>query len=253
MPGKIHNSKHEFHITPVQLRAERRLRLLLRSMGNGSRRYKPWTTVPYMLDAFLSGQVRTRGETTVELVQDRHSMTPPNVGRIPVHPGWLHCERLTVEEDLEPDVDEAAQFSALSQLLRTAGALDRAAADALNDLGLTAGAFFALLELHDAGPVGLAPSELARRLAVARRTATLYVDILTRQGWVSRCAHPDDRRMVLAQLTEQGIDLVRDAAGMYKRRLSELVRDLTPLQAERLRQLLTLIPVGQPAEHEVDL
>src|SRR5262249_51275020 len=152
--------------------------------------------------------------------------------RVVVHPGWFAPERQFVDDVEEPALDESARFDAVSQLLRTAGALDRAAADALTDLGLTAGAFFALLELSDSSPAGLAPSELARRLAVARRTATLYVDILTRQGWVARSAHPEDRRMVLAQLTEQGHTLVQELSGAYRKRLADLVRDLTPLQAE---------------------
>ncbi len=181
-------------------------------------------------------------------------MVPPRstVNRTAVHPGWLSSDRVVVEPVHEPGAEENTRFAALSQLLRTAGALDRAAADALADLGLTAGAFFALLELSAASPMGLAPSELARRLAVARRTATLYVDILTRQGWVERKAHPDDRRMVLANLTEAGEELVNELSAAYKRRLADLIRDLSPLQAERLRQLLTLIPVGPQAETEAD-
>lgn len=175
------------------------------------------------------------------------------VTRTAVHPGWLSSDRIVIEQEQQRGAEESTRFAAVSQLLRTAGALDRAAADALADLGLTAGAFFALLELNEAGPMGLAPSELARRLAVARRTATLYVDILTRQGWVERNAHPGDRRMVLAKLTTAGESLVNELSVAYKRRLAELIGDLTPLQAERLRQLLTLIPVGPQTENEPDL
>jgi len=158
-----------------------------------------------------------------------------------VHPGWLTSEpRLAVAET--DDGLEGARFSAFMQLLKTAGALDRAAADALADLGLTAGAFGALLELGDVGEAGIAPSELARRLAVARRTATLYVDILARQGWAERRAHPADRRMVLAVLTPVGRRLLNDLGGAYKRRLALLLGEISPIQAERLRQLLALIP-----------
>jgi DNA-binding MarR family transcriptional regulator len=158
-----------------------------------------------------------------------------------VHPGWLMSE--SVEPAPRGGVDEAARFSAFRQLMRTACALDRAAVDALADLDLTAGAFFALLELDAAGPKGLAPSELARRLAVARRTATLYVDILARQGWVERQAHPDDRRMVLARLTPVGTRLLTELGAAYKRRLASLLGEISPIQAERLRQLLALIPL----------
>ena len=168
--------------------------------------------------------------------------------KILVHPGWFSTERLFEEEHAEPGADENTRFAALSQLLRTAGALDRAASDILADLGLTAGAFFALLELSAASPIGIAPSELARRLAVARRTATLYVDILTRQGWVERNPHPEDRRMVLANLTEAGNALVNELSAAYKRRLADLIGDLSAGQSERLRQLLTLISIGPQVE-----
>lgn len=159
-----------------------------------------------------------------------------------VHPKWLVLEP-QVEGEIQ-DPEDAARFSAFMQLQKTAGALDRAATDALADLDLTAGAFGALLELQAAGDTGLAPSELARRLAVARRTATLYVDILSRQGWAERSAHPEDRRMVLARLTPKGQHLLEELGAAYKRRLAALMGDITPLQAERLRQLLTLIGSG---------
>ena len=165
-----------------------------------------------------------------------------------VHPGWLAAEPIAVTATHDPE--DGARFAAFVQLLRTAGALDRAATDALADLDLTAGAFGALLELAAAADVGVAPSELARRLQVARRTATLYVDILARQGWAERHAHPDDRRMVLATLTPAGHRLIDDLGGAYKRRLAALVGDLSPIQAERLRQLLTLISTEPGVHHD---
>jgi DNA-binding MarR family transcriptional regulator len=166
-----------------------------------------------------------------------------------VHPGWL-----LPEENPGPptpqESEDSVRFSAFMQLLRTAGALDRAATDALADLDLTAGAFGALVELGEVGERGIAPSELARRLAVARRTATLYVDILARHGWAEREAHPDDRRMVLARLTTAGVQLLADLGEAYQRRLASLLGDITPLQAERLRQLLTLVPTDRVTAHK---
>src|SRR5688500_13368710 len=108
------------------------------------------------------------------------SPAPNRVATMPaVHPKWL---AFACGPEGVHDPEDATRFNAFRQLLKTAGALDRAATDTLADLNLTAGAFGALLELGDAHPTGLAPSELARRLAVARRTATLYVDILARHG-----------------------------------------------------------------------
>jgi DNA-binding MarR family transcriptional regulator len=177
------------------------------------------------------------------------STAPSRSGTMPaVHPKWL---AFACGPEGIHDPEDATRFNAFRQLLKTAGALDRAATDTLADLNLTAGAFGALLELGDAHPTGVAPSELARRLAVARRTATLYVDILARHGWAERHAHPEDRRMVLARLTPAGEDLLEELGSAYKRRLAALLCDISPPQAERLRQLLTLIDLGTEPRDEL--
>lgn len=167
--------------------------------------------------------------------QDDRVTTPANTSH--VHPGWFAATTVseeTAEETTSPDV----LFDVFTQIMKIAGALDRCAADALEDLNLTAGAFNALVELQKVGDEGIAPSELARRLAVARRTATLYVDVLTRQGWAIREAHPGDRRMVLARLSDEGKRLLDEEGATYQNRLAELLGDISPVQAERLRQLL---------------
>lgn len=163
-----------------------------------------------------------------------------NGNLVAVHPGWLNPEPIIDAAAMQ--ATQASRFAAFTQILRTAGALDRAATDILADLGLTAGAFGALLELERTGADGLAPSELARKLAVARRTSTLYVDILVRNGWASRRPHPADRRMVLASLTPEGERLLAQVGDDYRRRLAALLGDINPVQAERLRQLLAIVP-----------
>lgn len=188
------------------------------------------------------------------LIEPRAASSPTGDGQRAakgVHPKWL-----VVNDTLQAavELEDTSRFTAFMQLLRTAGALDRAATDTLADLDLTAGAFAALLELANNQPTGIAPSELARRLSVARRTATLYVDILSRHGWAERNAHPDDRRMVLARLTPKGLQLVSEQRDRYQRRLAALLGDLSPLQAERLRQLLGVIDVsGKRSERLTDL
>ncbi|MDQ2682824.1 MAG: MarR family transcriptional regulator [Chloroflexota bacterium] len=160
-----------------------------------------------------------------------------------VHPGWLAKDGGQWVEEDDAASTEIVRFTAFAQLMRTAGALDRAATEVLSSLGVTAGAFFALLELEAVGDAGIAPSELARRLAVARRTATLYVDILVKHGWVSREAHPDDKRMILARLTETGHEIVRDTAVRYKAQLARLMSTLSLGQAARLNELLGQVPL----------
>ncbi|MCO5214693.1 MAG: MarR family transcriptional regulator [Thermomicrobiales bacterium] len=130
------------------------------------------------------------------------------MSRASVHPKWLVFDDSWQAPHEALANADSLRYHAFMQLIRTAGALDRAATDALVDLELTAGAYGALVELAEVGETGIAPSELARRLAVARRTATLYVDILAKHGWATREAHPEDRRMVLARLTPAGAELL---------------------------------------------
>ena len=164
-------------------------------------------------------------------------------GKSMVHPGWFSTDIRLEETEDDGEETRAVQFAAFAQLMRTAGALDRAATDILAELGVTAGAFFALLELQAVDDEGLAPSELARRLAVARRTATLYVDILLKHGWVSRSAHPDDRRMILARLTDEGRNLLATIGQTYKDQLSRLMESLSLGQALKLHELLNIVPL----------
>ena len=177
----------------------------------------------------------TPGETEIATTVTRTAPT--------VHPGWLSEEVRDETRLAEQAFGQTARFSAFAQLMRTAGALDRAATEILADLGVTAGAFFALLELEAVGDAGIAPSELARRLAVARRTATLYVDILVKNDWVSREAHPGDKRMILARLTDEGRAVLEGEGRVHKARLAQLLDSLNVIQAARLHQLLDIVPL----------
>lgn len=180
---------------------------------------------------------------TMQWMPDELRVTTNSKAAATVHPGWLSDDVRDEAHIAEVTFGQTARFAAFAQLMRTAGALDRAATDILADLGITAGAFFALLELEAIGEAGMAPSELARRLAVARRTATLYVDILVKNGWVSREAHPDDKRMILARLTEEGLGLLRGEGRAHKALLARLMDTLNVIQAARLQHLLDIVPL----------
>ena len=53
--------------------------------------------------------------------------------------------------------------------------------------------------------------------------------------------------MVLASLTPAGTQLLNDLGDAYRKRLSALLGDISPIQAERLRQLLAIIPTDGSA------
>ncbi len=74
--------------------------------------------------------------------------------------------------------------------------------------GLTGSTFNVLMILNNA-PEPLSPHQLGERLLVTRGTVTGLLDTLQRQGLVRRIPHPDDRRMLLIELTDTGRTVLR--------------------------------------------
>lgn len=85
------------------------------------------------------------------------------------------------------------------------------------------------------GPLPL--SELAERLHCGRSNVTSLVDRLERESWIRREPDPDDRRVVLAVLTEEGRTVLNRALADLDTQEQELVRALGD-EASTLSDLL---------------
>ena len=53
----------------------------------------------------------------------------------------------------------------------------------------------------------LPPNKIADRLIISRASVTGLIDSLERRGYVQRRPHPSDRRMLLVELTERGMQV----------------------------------------------
>jgi DNA-binding MarR family transcriptional regulator len=82
---------------------------------------------------------------------------------------------------------------------------------------------------------------LGDRLGVTRPNITKLVDGLERQGLVVRLPHPEDRRMVQAQLTPEGAAVAARALPGRVARLEALWRQLDDAELEQLASLLTRV------------
>lgn len=80
---------------------------------------------------------------------------------------------------------------------------------------------------------------LADREGIRMPTATSLVDVLTRDGMVSRAPDPDDRRAVVITLTDQGRALVED---VRTRRDDVFTAALEQLSDEQLTVLAAAAP-----------
>jgi DNA-binding MarR family transcriptional regulator len=102
---------------------------------------------------------------------------------------------------------------------------------------LTFPRYEALLLLHYSRRGSLPLGKVGDRLQVHRASVTNVIDRLEAQGLVRRVQHESDRRAVLAEITEQGRTVAREAT----LRLNEERFGTSPLADGELEQVFELL------------
>lgn len=82
---------------------------------------------------------------------------------------------------------------------------------ALKPYGLTFSRYEALVLLSFTRTGSLPLGKMAERLMVHSTSVTNTIDRLERDGLVRRLPHPTDRRLILAEITEEGRGIVKQA------------------------------------------
>jgi DNA-binding MarR family transcriptional regulator len=100
-----------------------------------------------------------------------------------------------------------ACIGAIQSLQRTEALLAGRLNNRFRPFGLSTATFNVLLVLGSAGR-SLSPCDIGEELQVTRGTVTGLLDSLERQRLVRRLPHPEDRRMLLIELTEEGRSLL---------------------------------------------
>lgn len=141
-----------------------------------------------------------------------------------------------------PDLD-VSPFEILSRIGRLARRLDLARGTAFAEHGLDRWEFDVLSALRRAGaPYHLSPGQLVAQTLVTSGTMTNRIDRLTERGFVERHRAPNDRRGVIVELTERGMETVDAALDVLLAREQELLADLSAPEREVLAaQLRTLL------------
>jgi DNA-binding MarR family transcriptional regulator len=110
--------------------------------------------------------------------------------------------RATLAEQLEPGMLPTVEAFAA---LRWAGKLTHQVMERWAEKqGLSEGRLQVLFRLRHAGSAGVPLGELAEMMNVSPRNITGLIDNLERDGLVARVPDPNDRRSVLAVLTDDG-------------------------------------------------
>ena len=114
---------------------------------------------------------------------------------------------------LKHEIKQEAPFASLEEeaflnLLRTSSRLEHGLAEAMKAHGLTLTQYNVLRILRGAGKEGLCRNEVQERMLTPVPDVTRLLDRLEEAGFVGRSRDSNDRRFVIARITEDGLDLL---------------------------------------------
>lgn len=92
---------------------------------------------------------------------------------------------------------------------------------------------------------GISMSELSRMLLVSNGNATAVVDRLEQDGLAKRTPKPGDRRTILVELTDTGLQQFETLAAAHEREVNRLFATLTDADLDALTEILRRTRQGE--------
>ncbi len=140
--------------------------------------------------------------------------------------------------DERPDVD-VSPVAIFGRIARINRLLEDYLADFLCRNNLTLGLFDVLTALRRSGePYQSKPSELADMTMLTSGGMTGRLDQLEELGLVKRISDKNDRRVMFAQLTPEGLDLIDELVEEHFRREAELLNGIEKKDQMKMSGLL---------------
>jgi DNA-binding MarR family transcriptional regulator len=138
---------------------------------------------------------------------------------------------------LQPDFDVRA-YEVTSRVARLALHIGRHQEEVFGHFGLNRGDVGVLSALRIAENNRLSPTQLFKGLMLSSAGITSRLDRLEKRGLVRRERHPNDRRGVLVELTDEGRVVLEQAVRANTEAERELMTGLDAAEAKELSQLL---------------
>lgn len=88
---------------------------------------------------------------------------------------------------------------------------------------------------------GIRMRELARKMGGSFSNATVLVDRLVERGFVERLAEPEDRRVVLVRVSEEGRRLIEQLVTSWRAITTSLLETLAPEDLSTVRDSLCIL------------
>lgn len=137
-----------------------------------------------------------------------------------------------------PDLDVAA-LHVFGRLHRSYLRYQTSLAALFDAHGINMASFDVLAALRRSGPpFRMTAGRLAEMSLVTTGGITLRVDRLEKAGLVTRVRDTEDRRVVYAQLTDKGLQVIEDAAVAHFANESRMLAGLSEAERDRLAGLL---------------
>ncbi len=144
---------------------------------------------------------------------------------------------------LQQEIQQSRPFRSRSQeatlgILHTADLLRRVITKVIEPWGITHQQYNVLRILRGAGPEGLPTLTIAQRMVERTPGITRLLDRLEAKHWVERSRRTDDRRQVMCQLSEAGLELVNELDGPINQFDDACLATLETVEQEQLIGLL---------------
>ncbi len=158
-----------------------------------------------------------------------------------------------IEEDWQverPDLD-MSPVAVIGRVSRLSRLIDKRLGENFARFEIEDWMFDVLATLRRIGyPYELTAGELVRQSMVTTGAITNRVDRLVERDLVRRTQDPDDRRKVIVQLTQSGLDLVEAVLDSHLETEQEMLAALSTPQQEELKDSLRtlLLAMGDYAE-----
>ena len=134
---------------------------------------------------------------------------------------------------------EASSLEVGLRILRAYHFFDQELVRGLADFDVSPGEFGVLFNLRLAGPpYKMTPTQLHNRLLVTSGGMTGRIDRLQRRGLVCRLPDPEDRRSILVELTDRGLEHLEGVTHTHLRIMEHLTAGLTLEERDCLAGLL---------------
>ena len=140
---------------------------------------------------------------------------------------------------------DSATSRPLLALARADDRVHRAITEALNRSGLTPTKFNVLMELAASPEGGLPLCDIGRRLIRSAPNITTLIDRLEADGLVRREPDPEDRRRVIARITDRGWGALRRGAPAVFAAERDLLRSIGSRDRTTLVRLLQTVAADE--------